>query len=162
MVASFQCLRWWVRRYLIQDLVGWAGAIAGGMIVHSIEPGPEAIVVGALVGELVFFYGWAWLRDAWQDRCERRVRSGRLKRIVGEFALPELLDLAFLQPMLLVASATVISNPMGAVLLGGAVADVIFYALAGYCCHRHAAAKSDDSSISHAASTAPAELRATA
>lgn len=133
----------WLRRYGPLEAAGTAGAVAGAAAVAAVG-GPAAVVaLAGVVGENAGFYGLAGWRAARAHRAGARIdglagaaATWRVVRrtvveLAAEFGPAEGLDSAFVRPALMFAAAEATGHAVGGVVLGKALADIVFYAIAG-------------------------------
>lgn len=124
----------WLRRYLPAEVAGTALMVVAGLAAGVWTDHPAVIAVAALLGEIVGFY--AVLAISVGVEQSRRGVSGRrlagvtVLLLVAEFGAAEVLDTLLIRPAALVLGVALLQNPVWGLLVGKAVADVVFYAVA--------------------------------
>lgn len=121
-----------VRRYLAHDLAGWLCALLFGCATQLLTGSLWMVALAATMGDNLGFYGSIWLRE---EQRERRLglQPGwrvRLRRLLREFALAEVLDALAVRPLMIGIATYAAGSAVAGITLGGSVADLLFYACA--------------------------------
>lgn len=130
----------WIRRYLPNELAGWAGEIAGGALVYWLTGSLAAAVIAGTVGSSVGYYATAYANSVrwaygalggrpWPTRAAL-ANARALRSIAVEFGPAEALDSIVLRPAALFAGPYLFGNLAVGWVVGSVAADVAFYALA--------------------------------
>ncbi|MCL3861117.1 hypothetical protein [Actinotalea sp. K2] len=137
MQASTRSVRYWLRRYLPNEIAGTLGAVGGAWLAYRMS-GSLVVAAGAgTVAEAVAFYGVAYARAL---RVELRAHRSVARRhavlrtaalTVVEFGPAEVVDSLLVRPGLLwIGPMLTGTTPVVGWLLGKLAADAVFYLIA--------------------------------
>lgn len=127
-------VRDWVRRYLIAELAGIAGAFAAAVIAAPWSEDRLALIVyAASIGESIGFYvGFLitrYIRDDIAGSPRQRV-AVVVAAMVVEFGPADLADTFVVRPAAMFGGSLITGNVVLGVIIGKVVADLVFYGLA--------------------------------
>ena len=130
----------WVRRYLPNELAGWATELGGAAATYYLTGSYAAAVVAGTIGASAGYYatayvnGFRWSYAALNGRSwPMRVLLANaltVRSIAVEFGPAEAIDSIFIRPALLYAGPFLIGNTAVGWVVGSLAADVAFYAMA--------------------------------
>ncbi|WJL94872.1 hypothetical protein QSU92_13000 [Microbacterium sp. ET2] len=127
-------IRFWVRRYLLAEIVGTATLLLLGLLILEWITHPVAVAVAAIIGESLGFYAvLAVIVLLEQRRLGRRgfrALSLTVVLLVAEFGAAELVDSFVVRPAAISLCVWLIPEPFWGLLAGKILADLVFYAMA--------------------------------
>lgn len=127
-------IRFWIRRYLLAEIIGTATLLLLGLLVLQWITHPVAVAIAAIIGESLGFYAvLATIVLLEQRRLGRRgVRALSLTVVllVAEFGAAELVDSFVVRPAAISLCVWLIPDPFWGLLVGKILADLVFYAVA--------------------------------
>lgn len=126
-------VRLWLRSYLLLDVAGTLFSLLFGCATYSVTERIGPMVVAAVVGENVGFYGAALLREWRRGAGHGDSRRASVLNVLQEFMPAECLDVAVIRPAALVFASSVIDSPAAAIVMGGLIADLSYYTVAARC-----------------------------
>ena len=127
----------WTRRYLPCEVAGWIGELASAGIAYWLTDSLAVAAVAATVGSSVGYYipayvnavrwSFASQRGAWWSRA---VAANLLavRSLTVEFGIAEVIDSFLVRPVLYYATPVLLGHVLWGWVLGGLVADIVFYA----------------------------------
>ena len=135
-----QKLMEWLRRYLPNELAGWAGELGAAGATYYLTGSYAAAVVAGTIGASVGYYatayanGFRWSYAALAGRSwPMRVLVANvltIRSIAVEFGPAEAIDSIVIRPIMLYVFPFVIGNTAVGFVVGSIVADVAFYVMA--------------------------------
>jgi hypothetical protein len=135
-----QKLTEWVRRYLPNELAGWAGELGAAAAAYYLTGSYAAAVVAGTIGASAGYYAtayingfrWTYAAQAGRSRPMRVLLANALtvRSIAVEFGPAEAIDSIVIRPVLLYAFPFVIGNTAVGFVVGSITADVAFYVMA--------------------------------
>ena len=120
----------WLRRYGPAELIAFAGALAGYMLLEAATANHVAAAYGAALGDNLSYYGFIVARE-----LRAKVLGGphpvrgtlRVCRALAlEFGPAELLDSTIVRPACVAVATGTFGMPLG-VLVAKVAADLVFY-----------------------------------
>lgn len=138
----------WLLRFAPMELSAWVGSLALGSLAWHLHGSPGAMAAGAVLGELLGFYGVAACRASGQKGAR-----GILRELAREFALAEALDSLLVRPLAIHVAAGLLPPPLLALVFGGWAADLVFYAVVATARGRARPARWDPGARGHADAT---------
>ena len=119
----------WVKRYVVQDLVSKAAVLVCAWQLERVAPGPAVVATTCAAVEVLTFYVAAWARR----RLARGGRALTLRascvELLREYGPAELVDLA-VRPLAMRVGLACSASDAAGLMLGSLVADLAFYAAA--------------------------------
>ena len=135
-----QKLAEWVRRYLPNELAGWAGELGAAAATYYLTGSYAAAVVAGTIGASAGYYATAYVngfRWSYAAQAGRRwpmrvlVANGlTVRSIAVEFGPAEAIDSILIRPVTLYAFPFLIGNTAVGFVVGSIVADIAFYVMA--------------------------------
>lgn len=127
-------IRFWIRRYLLAEIVGTATLLLLGLLILEWITHPVAVAVAAIIGESLGFYAvLATIVVLEQRRLGRRgfrALTLTVVLLVAEFGAAELVDSLVVRPAAISLCVWLIPDPFWGLLAGKILADGVFYAMA--------------------------------
>jgi hypothetical protein len=130
----------WIKRYLPNELAGWATELGGAAIAYYVTGSYAAAVIAGTIGASVGYYATAYANGVrWSYRAQqgrpwpaRALRANILaiRSIAVEFGPAEAIDSIVIRPVALYLGPFVIGNTAVGFVVGSALADVAFYVMA--------------------------------
>lgn len=131
----------WARRYGPLEIAGWVGELGGAAAGYAWTGSLATAAVAATVGGLVAYYVPAYINAVrWSlPMCPRRggvaTRHGRahllaVRSLAIEFGPAEAVDTFAVRPALIYAGPALLGNVVWGWIVGGFIADVLFYVCA--------------------------------
>jgi hypothetical protein len=126
----------WTRRYLPCEIAGWVGELASATIAYWLTDSLAVAAVAATVGSSVGYYIPAYVNafrwsfaDQHGSRASRAVAANLLavRSLTVEFGIAEVIDSFLVRPILYYATPVLLGHVVWGWVLGGLVADVVFY-----------------------------------
>jgi uncharacterized membrane protein len=127
----------WTRRYLPCEIAGWVGELAGATVAYWLTGSLAVAAVVATVGSSVGYYIPAYVNAVRWSCAERRDSWGArvvaanllaLRSLTVEFGIAEVIDSFLVRPLLYYATPVLLGHVVWGWVLGGFVADIVFYA----------------------------------
>jgi hypothetical protein len=138
----------WVRRYLPNELAGWAGELGGAAATYWLTGSFAAAVIVGTIGASVGYYATAYANGVrWSYQAQPgvawplRILVANLvaaRSIVIEFGPAEAIDSILIRPVALYAGPFVLGNVAVGWIVGSVVADIAFYVMAIFSYERFA------------------------
>lgn len=138
----------WVRRYLPNELAGWATELGAALATYQLTGSYAAAVVAATIGASAGYYASAYVNGVrWSYRAQHgRSRPMRFlianglaaRSIAVEFGPAEAIDSILIRPAFLYAGPFLVGNVALGWVLGSFAADVAFYVMAIFSYERFA------------------------
>jgi hypothetical protein len=130
-------IRWWLRRYLLAEVVGAAFAITTVAVAHRAGASVHAEAIYGSTAEGVGFYAVLLVRDAahrYRDRA-RLTRAVVLtaRDMAVEFGPAEILDTLIVRPVLMYAGVRLAHDVVIGTVIGKVAADLVFYGIVAPC-----------------------------
>jgi hypothetical protein len=133
-------LKEWLRRYLPLEFAGWAGQLGAAGLAYLWTGSLAAAAAAATVGSSLGYYLPAYIRALrWAASVERHrpwpartvvIHVLALRSLAVEFGPAEAVDSLLVRPMLMYATPLMLNNIVLGWVVGGFVADVLFYVFA--------------------------------
>ena len=130
----------WVRRYLPNELAGWAAELAAAAGVYYLTGSYAAAVVAGTIGASVGYYATAYANGVrWSYRAllggsrPKRVLIANLltiRSIAVEFGPAEAIDSVVIRPVALYLGPIVVGSTAAGFVIGSIAADLAFYVMA--------------------------------
>ena len=127
----------WGRRYLPLEIAGWVGELGTAALAYLWTDSLAVAAIAASIGSSVGYYLPAYVLAArWATPADRdrpwlaRIGVGHLlavRSLAMEFGLAEVIDSLLVRPALIYAGPVLIDHVVLGWVLGGFVADVVFY-----------------------------------
>lgn len=138
----------WVRRYLPNELAGWATELGAAWATYQLTGSYAAAVIAATIGASAGYYATAYVNGVrWSYRAQQG-RSGPMRFLIAnglaarsiavEFGPAEAIDSILIRPALLYAGPFLVGNVALGWVLGSFAADVAFYVMAIFSYERFA------------------------
>lgn len=132
--------RWgfWIRRYGPAEAACLVTMLVASVLAARFTSSPPLLAASAIGGATVGFYGvlvvtvareQRRILEAEPARYAARVASRTLVLLTAEFGAAEVLDTFVWRPLLMVWAVVLLDAPVGGLLAGKVVADVLFYAV---------------------------------
>jgi len=126
----------WTRRYLPCELAGWVGELGGAALAYGLTGSLAAAAAVATLTSFVGYYLPAYVNAVRWSYVQRS--GGQLSRaamanllavrsLTIEFGLGEVVDSLAVRPALIYATPLLLDHVVWGWILGGFIADVIFY-----------------------------------
>jgi hypothetical protein len=138
----------WIKRYLPNELAGWAGQVIAAAATYDWTGSYAAAVVAATVGASAGYYATAYVNGVrWSYRAlHGRSRTARalranvlaLRSIAVEFGPAEAIDSILIRPVALYLGPVVVGSTAAGFVIGSVVADIAFYVMAIFSYERFA------------------------
>lgn len=133
-----QKVREWVRRYLPLELAGWVGELGGAALAYWLTGSLAVAALTATVGSSVGYYlpayvnalRWAYAsqQGPWWSRTAV-ANALAVRSLTVEFGLGEAVDSLVVRPALIFAAPLLVGHVVWGWIIGGLLADVVFYVL---------------------------------
>jgi hypothetical protein len=133
-------LREWIRRYLPNELAGWAGQLGGAALTYQLTGSYAAAVVAGTIGASVGYYATAYVNGVrWSYRglvgrswpMRVLLANGLAARSIAvEFGPAEAIDSIVVRPVALYIGPFVLGSTAVGFVVGSIVADIAFYVMA--------------------------------
>ena len=130
----------WVRRYLPNELAGWAGELGAAVAAYYLTGSYAAAVVAGTIGASAGYSAtayanglrWSYAAQAGRSRPIRALIANALtvRSIAVEFGPAEAIDSIVIRPIALYVFPFVVGNTAVGFVVGSVVADVAFYVMA--------------------------------
>lgn len=130
----------WIRRYLPNELAGWAAEIGCAVAAYQLTGSYAAAVVAGTVGSSAGYYAtaylngvrWAYGATAGRHPAVRVLVANGLavRSIAVEFGPAEAIDSLVVRPAALYAGPFLVGSTALGWVLGSVAADLAFYAMA--------------------------------
>ncbi len=127
----------WTRRYLPLELAGWVGELGGAAAGYLWTGSLAAAALVATLGGLVAYYVPAYVIAVRWSIPENRhrpwwTRTGlahllAIRSLAIEFGPAEVIDTLLVRPALIYATPVLLNHVVWGWVLGGFLADVVFY-----------------------------------
>jgi len=117
------------RRYALLDAAGLVLGVVAASAAHAATGRTDLLVLAAIAGENVGFYGMAAVRH----KLAGKGGTCTVRALWREFALAECIDFALVRPVALVLATQALGPVAVAVVSGGLVADLVYYTIASRC-----------------------------
>jgi uncharacterized protein (DUF2062 family) len=130
----------WVKRYLPNELAGWATELAGAVGAYYLTGSYAAAVVAGTIGASVGYYATAYVNGVrWSYRAQQgrqwparmlRANALAIRSIAVEFGPAEAIDSIAIRPLALYLGPFVVGSTAAGFVVGSVAADVAFYVMA--------------------------------
>jgi hypothetical protein len=130
----------WVRRYLPNELAGWAGELGAAAAAYYLTGSYAAAVVAGTIGASAGYYATAYVNGFRWSYAAQTGRSLPMRVLVAnaltvrsiavEFGPAEAVDSIVIRPITLYVFPFVIGNTAVGFVVGSIVADIAFYVMA--------------------------------
>lgn len=127
----------WGRRYLPLEIAGWIGELGGAAAGYLWTGSLAAAALVATIGGLIAYYVPAYVIAVRWSIPENRHRSWAARHgwshllaarsLAVEFGPAEAIDTLILRPTLIYATPMLLGNVVWGWVIGGFLADVVFY-----------------------------------
>ncbi len=135
-----QKLTEWVRRYLPNELAGWAGELGTAAAAYCLTGSYAAAVIAGTVGASAGYYAtayvngfrWTYAAQAGRRHPMRALIANALtvRSIVVEFGPAEAIDSIVVRPVALYLGPVLIGSTAVGFVVGSIAADAAFYVMA--------------------------------
>jgi hypothetical protein len=130
----------WLRRYLPNEIAGWAGELGAAAAVYYSTGSFALAVVAGTVGASVGYYATAYVNGV-RWTCQAHAGRGIVARslianavtirsIAVEFGPAEVIDSVVIRPLMLYLWPFVLGNVAVGWVVGSLTADIAFYGMA--------------------------------
>ena len=130
----------WVRRYLPNELAGWAGELGGAAAAYYLTGSYAAAVIAGTVGASAGYYATAYVNGVrWSYRAEAGLRWPKrvlianvlvIRSIAVEFGPAEAIDSIVIRPIALYLGPFMLGSVAVGWIVGSVAADIAFYVMA--------------------------------
>lgn len=127
----------WIRRYLPLEIAGWVAELGSAAVAYAWTGSLVAAAMAATIGSSVGYYTPAYINAVrWSKRpkdtrpwwVSMAVTQGlALRSLAVEFGPAEVIDTAVVRPALIYATPVVLGHVVWGWIVGGFLADVLFY-----------------------------------
>ena len=130
----------WLRRYLPNEIAGWAGELGAALAVYYSTGSFALAVVAGTIGASVGYYATAYINGV---RWTYRAYAGRgavtrivianvktIRSIALEFGPAEVIDSVVIRPVMLYLWPYLLGNVAVGWVIGSLTADIAFYVMA--------------------------------
>jgi hypothetical protein len=125
-------IKYWLKRYGPAEVMGFIGAVSGGMITNILFGNSVVTALGGTWGENISYYGTVILKDLKKQKEKHFKLSFKiiiklLRNLILEFGPAECFDSFLIRPFTLYIFPKILNNlPLG-LIIGKFAADFIFY-----------------------------------
>lgn len=126
----------WTRRYLPCELAGWVGELGGAALAYGLTGSLAAAAAVATVASFVGYYlpayvnalRWSYVQQP-GDALSRAAMANLLavRSLTVEFGASEVVNSLAVRPTLIYAMPLLLDHVVWGWIVGGFIADVIFY-----------------------------------
>ena len=130
----------WLRRYLPLEIAGWVGELGAAALTYAWTGSLAAAAAAATIGSSVGYYLPAYVSAVrWSSNLEsdrrwpaRTLRAHllALRSLTVEFGPAEVIDSLAVRPALIYAAPLMLDHVVLGWILGGFIADLVFYVFA--------------------------------
>ena len=125
----------WVRRYLPLEIAGWIGELGAAALAYAWTGSLAAAAAAATIGSSVGYYLPAYANAVrWSSESDRpwpartmRAHLLALRSLTIEFGPAEVVDSFAVRPVLIYAAPLMLDHIVLGWIVGGFVADLVFY-----------------------------------
>ena len=121
-------IRWWIRRYLVADIVGTTMAMAAVLGARRAGASDELAALWGSIAETVGFYAVMLVRD-----LARQPLLPTLRGMLVEFGPAEILDTLVVRPVALYAGLALTGSVVAGTVGGKLAADLVFDVIVALC-----------------------------